>query len=239
MTEGMPTDVPQARALQVALELALGLVLRGPLAVGFREHVLAPQVPMRAKLPEDQVPERDLARAMVLGRRHLLARDVLAHEEPARLQIHVFPPQSKELPEAKTRLERRHDHRARDAAAMRRSRLPSGCSKSTSTIQNCLASPVRVRRFTCLALIDDSVSESVATLRRYEGKLITPIKDKNGDHRFDPQELAALAEKLRKRNVRKAAKKPGPSAPPTAAAPPVRDPVARHVGQKASADAGL
>jgi len=54
---------------------------------------------------------------------------------------------------------------------------------------------------------------SVATLRRYEGELIHPIKDKNGEHRFDPQELEALAEKLRKRGVRKAASKQRTDAP--------------------------
>ena len=64
---------------------------------------------------------------------------------------------------------------------------------------------------------------SVATLRRYEGKLIHPIKDKNGEHRFDPQELDALAEKLRKRGVRKAASKQRTDAPrpaPSRDAPP-------------------
>ena len=44
---------------------------------------------------------------------------------------------------------------------------------------------------------------SVATLRRYEGKRINPIKDKNGDHRFDPEELDALAKQLQKRKTRK------------------------------------
>jgi hypothetical protein len=60
---------------------------------------------------------------------------------------------------------------------------------------------------------------SVATLRRYEDKLITPIKDKNGEHRFDPGELAALAATLRKRTARKAAKKLRPVAPPARPAP--------------------
>ena len=32
---------------------------------------------------------------------------------------------------------------------------------------------------------------SVATLRRYEGELLHPMKDGNGHHRFDPEDLRA------------------------------------------------
>jgi DNA-binding transcriptional MerR regulator len=71
---------------------------------------------------------------------------------------------------------------------------------------------------------------SVATLRRYEGKLIIPIKDKNGEHRFDPQELEALAARLKKRGVRKAAAQARTDAPRPAPSRDVPPPESRVSG---------
>lgn len=60
---------------------------------------------------------------------------------------------------------------------------------------------------------------SVATLRRYERKLLNPIKDGNGHHRFDPQELRAVGPEIAKRRKRKVASPKPPKDPPRPAGP--------------------
>jgi DNA-binding transcriptional MerR regulator len=70
---------------------------------------------------------------------------------------------------------------------------------------------------------------SVTTLRRYEGKLITPVVDERGENRFNPKDLDALARQLRKRKERRVVKRSGDA--PRKSAPAKGPPEPRVSGE--------